>query len=321
MSLGTQMAAASAKVTGAVGGAPMLVAIAASGLILGGILGGFAGGQPQTPGTSAQILDIYPCWKGGEAFAHAQPGQKVWVTGKNADGTWFRLHSGSPTHPEGWVYASQIKIKDASTLAVVDCGTITALMIVGSPLESQTVVQNNSPSPDPTPTPSPAPTREPRTPRPTETAENTPEPTQAGRATQKPPSQATPKPTKKPTPKPTPTDPPDNTPPKVSNISAAPAVITSNGSCPHAVTVTATITDDSGVDSATVRYRNAQTGASATAGMGGSGNSWSAQIQASTISTMGLGTYTVEVKATDKKGNESAYARGATFALDICPPA
>src|SRR5258706_15969831 len=109
MSLGAQIAGVAGKVSGAVGGGPILGGLVIAGLVVGGLAGAFAG-QPKPAGTSASELDIYPCWKVGTVFAKGPPGQKVWVTGKNADGTWYRVYTGSPTHPEGWVHAALITI-------------------------------------------------------------------------------------------------------------------------------------------------------------------------------------------------------------------
>ncbi|HXU84307.1 MAG TPA: hypothetical protein VN773_00735, partial [Verrucomicrobiae bacterium] len=193
MSLGSQIAGIAGKATGSVGGGPIMAALIVSGVVVGGLLGGFAG-QPKPAGTSSSELDVYPCWKVGTVFAKAPPGQKIWVTGQNADGSWYRVYTGSPTHPEGWVHAVLITVPQPSAVPVVDCAPITALTVVGSPFETDTPIQDNSPSPPPTPVPTATPKP---TPKPTPTPSPTPRPT--------------PKPTPKPTPQPTPvheTDPP-----------------------------------------------------------------------------------------------------------------
>jgi hypothetical protein len=184
MSFGTQIAGLFGKLTAAVGGGPVLGVLVVAGLVVGGLAGGFAG-QPKPAGTSSSVLDIYPCWKVGTAFAKAPPGQKVWVTGKNADGSWYRVYTGSPTHPEGWVHANLITLADAASVQIVDCAPITALVVGGSPFETITPIQDNSPSPGPTPVPTATPS-----PTPSPTPKPTPKPT--------------PRPTPKPTPKPTP---------------------------------------------------------------------------------------------------------------------
>jgi hypothetical protein len=237
MNLGAQIAGIAGKATGAVGGAPLMVTLIVTGLVVGGLAGGFAG-QPKPAGTSTSELDIYPCWKVGTVFAKGPPGQKVWVTGKNADASWYRVYTGSPTHPEGWVHAALITVTQPGTLPVVDCAPITALAIGGSPFESVTPLQDNSPSPEPTPIPTatPKPTPKP-TPRPTPTP--------------------TPRPTPRPTPKPTPID---TTPPIVGSISASPSQIYF-GPCvgvPHVSTIDVKVSDpESGIKSVVLKWVNA----------------------------------------------------------------
>jgi hypothetical protein len=255
VSLGTQITGFAGKVTASVGGGPTLAAIVAGGFLVGAFAGGMLGQQPETPGPIAQVLNIYPCWKGGTPFAKAPAGQKVWATGKNADGTYIRIHTGSPTHPEGWVQSNLITDVDMAALPAADCTRITtALMIQAGPFESPTTIENNSPSPEPSPSPSPTPT-----PKDEETSEPTAEPTPTpGRtarpgATPTPTPKPKPTPTPKPKPTPTPTPEPDTTPPQVSNVTNGPNFIATSGSCPRAEIVEATITDASGVDSGTVR--------------------------------------------------------------------
>jgi cell division septation protein DedD len=214
MSLGAQIAGVAGRVTGAVGGGPILGGLVIAGLVVGGLAGAFAG-QPKPAGTSASELDIYPCWKVGTVFAMGPPGQKVWVTGKNADGTWYRVYTGSPTHPEGWVHSALITVLQPGTLQVVDCSPITALAVGGSPFETDTPVQNNSASPEPTPVPT-------ATPRPTPTPTPRPTPT------------PTPRPTSRPTPRPTPVPTPvDTTAPVADADNPSPSTIyRGTGTCP-----------------------------------------------------------------------------------------
>jgi len=238
MSLGAQIAGIAGKVSGTVGGGPILGGLVIAGLVAGGLAGTFAG-QPKPAGTSTSELDIYPCWKVGTVFAQGPPGQQVWVTGKNADGSWYRVYTGSPTHPEGWVHAALITLPHPDTVQVVDCAPITALAVGGSPFETDTPVQNNSASPGPTPVPT-------ATPRPTPTPTARPTPT------------PTPRPTPRPTPKPTPT-PTDTTPPIVGSISASPNPIW-YGSCNPATitTIDVKVSDpESGLKSVLLYWPNA----------------------------------------------------------------
>jgi outer membrane biosynthesis protein TonB len=174
-------------------------------------------------------------------FAKGPPGQKIWVTGKNADATWYRVYTGSPTHPEGWVHANIITIESPATLPVVDCAPITALTVAGSPYETITPIQDNSASPGPTPTPSPTPAPTPKpTPKPTPRPTPTP----------------TPRPTPKPTPSPTPVH--ETDPPVIARLSANPGTIGLGlpGGCNNTTQtkIIAVISDATGV-SAKLYYR------------------------------------------------------------------
>ncbi len=307
MNLGAQIAGIAGKAAGAVGGAPMMAALVIAGLIVGGLAGALAG-QPKAPGSSTSELDIYPCWKVGAVFAKGPPGQKVWVTGKNADASWYRVYTGSPSHPEGWVHSDLITLTQAATVPVVDCAPISAAYIAdGSPFETVTPVQNNSPSPAPTPVPTP-------TPRPT--PKPTPKPTPT----------PTPRPTPRPTPKPTP-GPPDTTPPTINGVTLNYKEIYYSGSCvPKSITLTVSITDSgtnggaaTGVASATLRYMNTQTGATATKGLTKSGSKWAATLQGPNLAAMGVGYYDFAVTATDRAGNVQPYAPNGQFRLIGCP--
>jgi outer membrane biosynthesis protein TonB len=268
MSLGSQIAGIAGKATGSVGGGPIMAALIVSGVVVGGLLGGFAG-QPKPAGTSSSELDVYPCWKVGTVFAKAPPGQKIWVTGQNADGSWYRVYTGSPTHPEGWVHAVLITVPQPSAVPVVDCAPITALTVVGSPFETDTPIQDNSPSPPPTPVPTATPKP---TPKPTPTPSPTPVPT--------------PRPTPKPTPKPTPTPKPDTTPPLVDLEPPSPGIIYIGSACstaPHSTKVTAHASDaESGSKSVVLKWTDS-------AGV----------PKQKTMTSVGSGTYEVVLNSTE----------------------
>jgi hypothetical protein len=306
MSLGAQIAGIAGKVTGSVGGGPILAVLVAAGLVTGGLVGGFAG-QPKPEGTSTSVLDIYPCWKAGPAFAKGPPGQKVWVTGKNADASWYRVYTGSPTHPEGWVHANLIAVTTPASLPVVDCAPITALLIAGSPFETDTPVQGNSPSPAPTPVPTATPTP-------------TPKPSAAPTAT--PTVRPTTRPTTKPTTKPTPTPPPaDTIPPKASTPVANPTAIYDTFSCqPYTTTISTTATDVGlGLESVTLFYRQAGDNTFKSKPMSpvvGAANVFSAQISAPAENlTNDISFYVV---ATDKAGNKATARSTQTVSVNGC---
>ena len=318
MSLGTQLAGMAGKFTGSVGSGPTLAVIVAGGFLVGGFAGGVLGQQPQTPGPTAQVLHIYPCWKGGNPFANAGRGQHVWAIAKNSDGTWLKLHTGSPTHPEGWVESSLISQVDVAALPVADCAPITtALMITGGPLETDTLIENNSPSPEPTPSPTPTPKPE-KTAKPTEKPEETAEPARTARpgATPTP----TPKPKPKPTPTPKPTPPPDTTPPKISTPNASPTQIYASKCNPLSSTVTAKVTDsESGVDSVTLYYRaSGESNWKSKSMSEGDPDFYSASIKASDEG-YGDGTnIAFYVGAVDKEGNDATARSTQVISVQAC---
>jgi outer membrane biosynthesis protein TonB len=315
VSLGTQITGFAGKFAASVGSGPTLAAIVAGGFLVGAFAGGMLGQQPETPGPIAQVLNIYPCWKGGTPFAKAPAGQKVWATGKNADGTYIRIHTGSPTHPEGWVQSNLIVDVDVAALPSADCTPITtALMIQGGPFESPTTIENNSPSPEPTPSPTPKPT-------PKKAAEPTAEPTPTPGRTARPGATPTPtpKPKPKPTPTPKPTPKPDTTPPDIGSVGASPTQIWDRNGCgPVSSTVSATVTDsDSGVASVTLYYRPAGEQNWRTAPMSeGDPNHYHASINAASENIDADIAYFVG--AVDKKGNEAQSRGSGTIQLEFC---
>jgi outer membrane biosynthesis protein TonB len=298
-----QVAGIAARVTGAVGGAPILAGLIVGGLVLGSLAGGLAG-RASRPGESTSVLDIYPCWKAGTPFAKAPPGQEVWITGRNADGTWFRIYTASPTLPEGWALASLITVDQPAEVPVVDCAPIEALMVLESPGETLTAVQNNSPSPAPFPTPTPTPT-----PKATPTATPTRTPTRTQAPTPGPTStpRITPRPTRPP-PTPTPTPTHETEPPVIVAIRANPDVIMRpRQACqlPTESLVLALISDES-VVTATLHYAPPGLGEQAPIPMAGptqaGGGSYTATLRAS-LNWPNSGSLSFYVVAVDEYGN------------------
>lgn len=322
MNLGAHAAGIAGKLTGAVGGAPILTGLVIGGLVLGGLVGGFFG-QASTQSTSASVLDIYPCWEAGTPFAKGPPGQQVWITGKNADGTWYRVYTASPTHPEGWVPAKLITIEQQGEVPVVDCAPIQPLLALGSPGESLTPLQHNSPSPSPTPTPTAAPTAAP-TVAPTATPTGAPRSTAPPRITPKPPG-PTPRPA---TPPPPPTPPPDTTPPVVGRPSDRPDPIYKvvrpgivpipkcPANAPTASTISVTASDrESGVTSVVLNFQTPN-GPIAKPMTQGPAGTWKAQL--STVDdpiAPGFVSYTIVAKNGE---NLSSAPRAGRLGVTAC---
>jgi hypothetical protein len=91
-------------------------------------------------------LALVGCPGSGSVVAVAQAGEQMLVTGRSADGAWFRIYVPGPTASEGWVRAASIELlADGSALPVGTCGEVATA--TGVPAAT----------PTPTPTPSSAP--------------------------------------------------------------------------------------------------------------------------------------------------------------------
>jgi len=142
---------------------------------------------------SVPELAVVACPDSGPVLALADSGQRMLVTGRSADGAWFRVHVPGPVGQHGWAPAPALTVDgDSETLPIVACGSEPT----ASASPTATATPTASPTPSPTPPPqlpaTPAPTPTP-TPRPAPTATPTPLPT-------RPPPTATPTPTPRPTP-------------------------------------------------------------------------------------------------------------------------
>jgi len=201
----------------AAGGLSGVVAMGA--LIAGGIVpvqGAKTYGEP--PGA----LAIVACPGSDSALALADPGQRMLVTGRSADGAWLRVYVPGPAGNDGWVRAVSVTLLPGDPLPAVECEaqrTRTAAPVA-------TATQGATPTPSPTPTPQP--TTAPPTPLPTPTPKPvTPPPPPTPSPTPTPPPSPTP--TTSPTPPPTrapetPTPSPTRTPaPRLGQVRAAAA--------------------------------------------------------------------------------------------------
>lgn len=168
--------------------------LAMSALIASGVVP-VQGAQPSTepPGE----LAIVACPGSGPALALVDPGQRMLVTGRSADGAWLRVFVPGPAANDGWAPAFSLNLlADGAALPTGDCEAYTQ---TATPVATAT--ESAMPTPSPTPTPQPA------------TAPPTPLPTPTPRpATAAPTPSPTPTPTSRPTrtpetptPSPTPT--------------------------------------------------------------------------------------------------------------------
>src|SRR6186713_1120438 len=166
-------ALALARLVAAVGSDKVLAAGLAAGVVAGGagayvLTGAGTGGAGATPGTG-----IVACPDDQLALLRIGTGQKMLVTGRTADGGWYRVYLGSPGRPAGWVKASEVTLQAAAdSLPVVDCnpdaGTADA---PAEPQASLTAIVDapaaGSPSPQVTATPTAGPSAVPETAPPT----------------------------------------------------------------------------------------------------------------------------------------------------------
>ncbi len=198
-----------AKLISTVGGPAVMAGLTVVGLVVGGLGGAFVSGAfsgtPADP--TGRTLPVYPCPEVGPALMLVGSGQQMLVTGRSADGDWFRIHVPLPARGEGWVVAGALTLQGASTdVPVAGCAPEAGAPrpVSAAPL---TAILDATPSPTASPSPSPSPTPKP-------TAKPTPKPTP------KPTARPTAKPTAKPTPKPTPK--PDTKAPSLSRLDAKP---------------------------------------------------------------------------------------------------
>ena len=119
-------------------------------VVLGGLTGVLAtsaliaaGVMPprEVPPPSPGPLALVRCPGSGPVIAVAQPGEKMLVTGRSADGAWFRIYLPGPSASEGWVRAKSIELlADGSALPVGSCGEIAAATgISATPTPSPTL--------------------------------------------------------------------------------------------------------------------------------------------------------------------------------------
>jgi hypothetical protein len=91
------------------------------------------GGGPTGP----VALLLVACPGSSSVVAAANPGEKMLVTAKNADGTWLRVYIPGPVNHAGWVPAGSVDLlADASGLPVAGCKDV--LAVIGTPTPSGT---------------------------------------------------------------------------------------------------------------------------------------------------------------------------------------
>jgi hypothetical protein len=145
--------------------------LAMSALIATGVVA--AGPPPAGP----QTLALVGCPGSGTVVAVARPGDQLWVTGRSADGAWFRVYVPGPARNDGWVPASIVNLlADGSALPVAGCLEAAVVPPTAVPATlAPTATATSGPTATPTAKPTARPTAAP-TPTPTPTATPNPGP-------------------------------------------------------------------------------------------------------------------------------------------------
>jgi hypothetical protein len=159
------------------------VAVAA-GVLSGALVGGAgvaAGVIPTGAANTGATRALLACPGSGREVARITSGQPILVTARSADGAWLRVYVGEPGVDSGWTSASALKVKDASSLPIADCGSQPTAASTPGPLASppppsQLVLPTELPTPVASATTRPSATLKP-TAKPTRTPKPTPVPT------------------------------------------------------------------------------------------------------------------------------------------------
>jgi hypothetical protein len=231
----------------------------------------FQNAAPPPPGQ----LALVGCPGSGSVVAVARPGEQMLVTGRSADGAWFRIYVPGPTASEGWVPADSIELlADGSALPVGTCGEVAA--VTGTPAATP------SPTPAPTSVPSGAPT---------------PAPTAAPRSTG-------PAPTPTPTAVPTPNVGPVFTVQPTASLATIAFKPLGTGSCATSTAVKSAATDPDGIAQMQlwVKKPGAATFAKLAHDFVRSGSTWSNSIESSKDGIAAAGTVSFYAVAVDSKG-------------------
>jgi hypothetical protein len=303
------------SLAGKAGGPLMLVPIAA-GLVIGSILvyPAIRGALPEGTVPAGGVA-VYGCPGVGQPLAHINRGERVLLTGRTEDGSWYEVHYAGPEPARVWVEAPPFRIEgEPMSLPVVRCrldmlarsfpagATLTPIGAPPSPSPSASVPASVEPSASASAPPA---TQPPTTPSPRTPPPDTEPPRTA------PPSVG-------------PSDPPgDETGPEITDLRAQPRLIQVPGGglrCDDTATVQVSVTDSSGVATVDLEWDPPGpapvTGSRMTPAGGGQ---YQGQITATETWTEGDPPYTVV--ASDRVGNSNR-ASGSLHAVycDQTPP-
>ncbi len=297
--------------------AAMLVAGCAAGSIIGtGLaLSSGSGAEPVAAATTT-LVDVKGCPSGTGALGQLRRGMPVLVTARSQDATFFEISYPLSPNGRGWLPASDIEVgEDVVKLPVRDCLPILVTRTVGpSPAATATGTPVAASSIPPSPTPPPAATGAAilPTPAPPSSTPSSAPPPPVTTATAIPPSA---------TPPPPPTATPGDTlPPAISQPALTPQQI--NGpnlqqKCPpRAMTfnVTATVSDNVGVQSVVVQYPVATAAGATQTAMTLSQGRYSATV--GPFNPQQTAEMTITVVARDAAGNQQTLQVGSVTVND-----
>jgi hypothetical protein len=136
-------------------------------------------------GASPRGLVLVACPASGPVLAVVDPGQKLLLTGRSADGAWLRVYLPGPALSYAWAPASELQASgDTSRLPVAGC-EVAAASPSGPPIVAP-ASPLGSPSAEPSPTPTPIANTGPRLGTPVETSDTIYLPSPATGCTQPP---------------------------------------------------------------------------------------------------------------------------------------
>jgi hypothetical protein len=272
--------------------------LAAAGLVVGGVLGFTVLGPEDTAagGGPAAVVDgyaLYDC-PGGALAGSANPGDRVWVIGRDESGGWLQIRDPRNQSQSRWVVATAVVADDADAsvdaVPVASCD-VSAVLVVSGATTSSSSTTSSTTTTTPATTTTVAPTTVPATVAPT-VPPTAPPPTTA------------------------------NVPPAIGNVSANPSTV-AGGCNPDSSTISVPVTDQSGIASVRLDWsypRESNGTASGTVMMTLSGGQYTGDVVV-VLSPPVQGTYaSLTITATDSNGLSSVKSANKTLFVEFCLP-
>jgi hypothetical protein len=291
-------------------------------------------------GGAPRSLGVFACPDGRVKLADIPVGQRVLVTGVNADRSWLQIDFPAPAVERAWVRAQPFTPQgDLASLPVTTC-TSPQSAVVATPTPVPTPIPSAAPTPGPTPAPPPT-----GTPTPTPGSTPTPLATRTAGPTNRPTPTPTPRPSATPTAKPTrtPTPAPTATPVPTATATPAPPIIAAvtwdqdavylppplrgfcDTSAPRTVHFSANLVHNPAVVEVDLMYKRPSDTAFQATQMSQSGDDWRAALTTSTDPAWGKGQgsltfYVVAIDSSKVTTNWPASGANPTIPVLGCLP-